>query len=209
MPSNIDQPALLPKDATMPLNFSGILELLRQDRNNAIAIQLVDALAQIYLMFGIIWKTLKFQLPQIDSIELLGTDGNAIVSINPEAITIQSPTDPTKLTLIDFNTLLIAEGSTSQSLLEATGGVAYLRLTGAFGAIDISASGAAATVVMPAGATIVIGGNQVLTNRQATVTSVSGTAGATYTATEQGMINNLKTAVNDIIARLQSMGTIA
>lgn len=193
----------------MPLNFSGILELLRQDRNSVLAVQLVDALSQIYLMFGIVWKTLKFQLPEINSIELLGTDGNAIISINPEAITIQSPTDATKLLLLDFNTVLIAEGSSSQALLEAGSGVGYLRLTGTFGAIDISVSAAAATLDMPTGGRIVIGGNQVLTNRQATVTSVSGTAGATYTATEQGMINNLKTAVNDIISRLQSMGIIA
>jgi len=209
MPSNIDQPSLLPKEAQMPLNFSGILELLRQEKNNVLAVQLVDALSQIYLMFGIIWKTLKFQLPEINSIELLGTDGNAIISINPEAITVQSPTDATKLLLLDFNTVLIAEGSSSQALLEAGGGVGYLRLTGAFGAIDISVSAAAATLDMPTGGRIVIGGNQVLTNRQATVTSVSGTAGATYTATEQGMINNLKTAVNDIISRLQGMGIIA
>jgi len=193
----------------MPLNFSGILELLRQEKNNVLAVQLVDALSQIFLMFGIIWKTLKFQLPEINSIELLGTDGNAIVSINPEGIIVQNPTDATKTLFIDYNTLLISEGTTSQALLEATGGVGYLRLTGAFGAIDISASAAAATMDMPTGARIVIGGNQVLTNRQATVTSVSGTAGATYTATEQAMINNLKTAVNDTIARLQSMGIIA
>ena len=36
----------------------------------------------------------------------------------------------------------------------------------------------------------------------------SSTAGATYTATEQGMINNLKTRVAELETRLQNLGLI-
>lgn len=43
---------------------------------------------------------------------------------------------------------------------------------------------------------------------QAAVTQVSGTAGATYTATEQGMINANKTAINDLIVKLQTLGIL-
>jgi hypothetical protein len=46
-------------------------------------------------------------------------------------------------------------------------------------------------------------------DRGASVTAVTGTAGATYTATEQAMINNLKTAVNALIERLEAHGLVA
>ena len=49
-----------------------------------------------------------------------------------------------------------------------------------------------------------IGANTVLRERLSAVSTVSGTAGGTYTSTEQNMINDLKTAVNSIIARLNS-----
>lgn len=40
-----------------------------------------------------------------------------------------------------------------------------------------------------------------------TSASVSS-AGATYTATEQGLINNTKTRLNELVARLQALGLI-
>lgn len=43
---------------------------------------------------------------------------------------------------------------------------------------------------------------------QAAVTQVSGTASGTYGATEQAMINNTKTAVNDLITKLQTLGIL-
>lgn len=43
---------------------------------------------------------------------------------------------------------------------------------------------------------------------QAAVTQVSGSAGATYGATEQSMINQNATAINDLLTKLQSIGLI-
>lgn len=40
--------------------------------------------------------------------------------------------------------------------------------------------------------------------QQTATTPVSGIAGATYTATEQAMINNLVTAVNSLITKLKN-----
>lgn len=54
-----------------------------------------------------------------------------------------------------------------------------------------------------------IGGNQVVGPRGAAVADVTGTAGAAYTATEQGMINSLKTQLNLALARLRAHGLIA
>lgn len=42
----------------------------------------------------------------------------------------------------------------------------------------------------------------------AQVTEITGTASALYTATEQGMINDLKDTVNDLIDKLQSVGIL-
>ncbi len=51
-----------------------------------------------------------------------------------------------------------------------------------------------------------IAGLQILTIRGAAVTSVSGTAGATYGAAEQAIINALVVAVNALISRLSASG---
>lgn len=48
------------------------------------------------------------------------------------------------------------------------------------------------------------GGDQVVGSRQGSITPVSGTAGAAYTATEQVIINDLVTTVNDLINKLSS-----
>jgi hypothetical protein len=44
--------------------------------------------------------------------------------------------------------------------------------------------------------------------QQALTTGTSSTAGATYTATEQAMINNLKTRVAELETKLQSLGIL-
>ena len=43
---------------------------------------------------------------------------------------------------------------------------------------------------------------------QEAVTEITATAGGTYTASEQAMINNLKTSLNDLIDKLQSVGIL-
>lgn len=43
---------------------------------------------------------------------------------------------------------------------------------------------------------------------QEAVTTVSGTADATYSSNEQTMLNDLTTAVNDLITKLQTIGII-
>lgn len=43
---------------------------------------------------------------------------------------------------------------------------------------------------------------------QTAVTSITGTADGTYSANEQTLINDLKTAVNDLILKLQNVGIL-
>jgi hypothetical protein len=49
-----------------------------------------------------------------------------------------------------------------------------------------------------------IGGNKVVGARQTAVSTITQTAGATYGATEQAMLNALKASVNDMITKLSS-----
>lgn len=61
---------------------------------------------------------------------------------------------------------------------------------------------------MPVGQPRFVNSDQSLAH-SAAIANVSGTAGGTYTATEQALITSLQTAVNGILAALRSNGTIA
>lgn len=43
---------------------------------------------------------------------------------------------------------------------------------------------------------------------QQTVAQITGTAGGTYTSTEQVIINNLKSSLNDLIQKLETIGLL-
>jgi len=43
---------------------------------------------------------------------------------------------------------------------------------------------------------------------QATITPVSGSAGGTYTGTEQALINSTKTQLNELITKLETLGLL-
>ena len=51
-------------------------------------------------------------------------------------------------------------------------------------------------------------GECVVNAPQEAITQVSGTAGATYTATEQAMFNDLKTKLNTLLTTIQTLGLI-
>lgn len=207
MPSNLDLPSIIPSDARVPLNVSALLHML-QNRQDEFAIRLSDVLRQLQYATQIIWNTLKQSFPEFETFELLGTDGNPLVSIAYENIRISSATTTAQLNL-GPNSIVIAEG-TDQLDGSVGGDSVALNLT-RNGNTDIAIQTTPGGVVisLATGAKIMFNGIQVLTDQQATVNAVSATAGATYTATEQAMINDLKAKVNDIRARLQSHGLIA
>lgn len=72
---------------------------------------------------------------------------------------------------------------------------------------DITSGGAVTEILN--GTRLFISGVGSVTTKQAAVTTVSGSAGATYTATEQGIINALVTAVNALNSRMVTHGLIA
>lgn len=51
-------------------------------------------------------------------------------------------------------------------------------------------------------------GDAVLNAPQEAVTEITQSAGATYTATEQAMLTQLKASVNDLLDKLQTLGIL-
>jgi hypothetical protein len=82
-----------------------------------------------------------------------------------------------------------------------TGGGTVLTLTDGTHTVTLNANGTVDTTV-----SYKVNGTKVVGAQGAAVSAVTGTAGGSYTSTEQTMINDLKTAVNDLINRLKSSG---
>lgn len=66
-----------------------------------------------------------------------------------------------------------------------------------------------AAVITAAQGQGILSGDKVVSGQGSAVTDVAGTAGGTYTATEQGIINDTVTAVNALLAELRTLGIIA
>lgn len=207
MPSSIDLTSLISPDARVPLNVAPLLDLLR-GRQDDFAIRLTDVLRQMQVSLELIWRTLKSEFPEYDSFELLGTDGNSVTTIGYEFISVKSLTTAAELTL-GPNSLNIQEGTDSLDASVGGDSAAVNLVRNGNADVSIQTTPSGIVIALGAGAKIMINGIQVITGQQATVAAVTGTAGATYTATEQTMINSLKTQLNLVISRLQTHGLIA
>ncbi len=106
-------------------------------------------------------------------------------------------------------------GGAERIRIETLGGVTFK--TGIFAGTDAAYDiGASATRWMNVFAKWVdaanafnVNGTQVVTSRQAAVSDVTLTAGASYGTNEQDMLNDLKRAINQILARLRTHGLIS
>lgn len=188
-----------------PINISAALDLLRT-RQDPYSVRLLDALIQFNQMFMVLWRAV--QSPDeilLDTLTAQDASGKTVTSLGPNSAqdgqlqliaggagTSTATMVPDKLTFVTPQGTLKIDASANPVVIEF-----------------VPSGGATMQIKMPTGSQVVVNANKVLTDRQATVATVAGTAGATYTATEQGIINNLVTAVNALIARLQGMGTIA
>lgn len=217
----LETTGLVNPDAPVPININQILDLL-QGRQDRFSVSLVDALRQLQLAVVVIWAAL--QSPdeiQVDS--LIVTDGTGALgtTVSEAGVTTVSGTRSGQVAPGQFQLQDTASGTTGYLLATVVHDTVVIQLDRqGTSNIIITLSPSQSTVEMPAGGQIKIGGNKVLTDRQSSVTGVSstvtGTAGATYTATEQSMINQLKTqagdcrtSINNIIAALQAMGILA
>ena len=208
MASSLDQEPLLAQDIPVPLNITAMIQFLER-RNDDFAIRLADVLRQLNGSILKIWNLLKLAPEEIEAIELYSPTGDTSTGIYPSAIFLADET--TLSNRIDISPTVINMVNANESFNVLCGGDQILMNLIRNGNLDIylTTSSAGVSINLAAGGQIKVNGLKVLTDRQATVSAVTGTAGATYGATEQAMINNLKTAVNDLISRLQGMGIIA
>lgn len=89
-----------------------------------------------------------------------------------------------------------------------TSGNGYLSVSNSGTSVQLAVDTASGFVNL-ASMELRVNGTRVVSSRGASVTTVGGTAGGTYTATEQNMLNALETAVNAVISRMQAHGLIS
>lgn len=207
MPSSLDLNSLISPDARVPLNVSSLLHLL-QNRQDEFSVRFVDVLRQMQVSLELVWRTLKSEFPEFDSIELLGPDGSALTTLGYEYLNIKSQTTSAQLTL-GPQSLTIQDGTDQFDVSVGGDSVALNLVRNGNGDISIQTTPSGIVITLGAGATISINSQQVIQGRQASVSTVAGAAGAAYTATEQAMLNACAARVNDLINRLQSHGLIA
>lgn len=207
MASNIDFGSILRPDARVPLNVSSLLHLI-QNRQDDFAIRLTDVLRQTQNSIELIWRLLKQEFPEITTIELLGPDGETKFYIGLEYLQIKSLTTAAFMSA-GPNSIGIQEDTDQFDAIVGGDSVAVNLTRNGNTDITIQTTPSGVTIALASGAKIMFNGVQVLTNQQATVNAVTLTAGATYTANEQNLINDLKAKVNDLRSRLQAHGIIA
>lgn len=107
---------------------------------------------------------------------------------------------------------ILVNGSSSSAALGVAGSMS---LTGTIATAGINVNGATGSATVAVNGSVHVEGNFVAdqmngqTLPATTVSKVTTAAPATYTATTQGIITALETAVNDLISRLQSVGIIS
>lgn len=208
MPSSLEIPPLLESDIPVPLNVAAMIQLL-ENRNDEFSIRLVDVLRQLSFSVQAIWRILKTLPPEFDDISILSPTGEVSAYFGPEALRLVSESTPGVELSATPNTLAMGDSDENISML-AGGDQSYTGWS-RNGAIEVYIQcDASGTILnLASGAEIRVNNLRVLTDRQASLAAVTGTAGATYTATEQTMINDLKATVNGLITRLQNHGIIA
>jgi len=208
MPSSLSFDPLLDPDTPVPLNVAAMIQLLEK-RNDEFSIRLTDVLRQLGNSIQTIWKILKTLPPEVDDIALFSPEGVPSTYLGPESLLLQSESDTSVQLAASPNSVSMGNSDEGISML-AGGDQAYTGWT-RNGVIEVYIQcDATGTILnLASGAEIRVNGLRVLTDRQASVAAVTGTAGATYTAAEQALINDNKTALNSLISRLQNHGIIA
>lgn len=208
MPISTNLPPLLDSDKPVPVNVAAMIQLL-ESRNDDFSVRLVDVLRQLSYAVQTIWSILKTVPPEFDDLAVLAPDGSESAYLGPETLRLVMESDPTKAFLATPTSLTMGDSDESISM-SAAADQAYAGWT-RNGSIEVYIQcDASGTILnLATGGEFRVNGLRVLTDRQGAVTAVAGTAGGTYTGTEQTMINDLKTAVNDLITKLQNHGIIA
>lgn len=178
---------LVDPNRPVPININALLDLWRK-RQDPLAVNMVKMLEQLQQAINLIWSLLQSSDEIIaDNLLLTDAKGQAATTVSDLGITTSTPAPGTKVGSLTAGSLLLADANSgansSVSLSVNTDTVDFLWVRNGGQSVRITASATGVTVDLPAGAKINIGGNQVLTDRQAATGTVSGTFGATWTAT--------------------------
>lgn len=220
----IETQGLVSPDQPVPIAINQLLDYLR-NQQSPYSIKLVSGLEQLQQAIALIWQALQSP-DEILLADLLITDpsGALAMTIGQSGIVGQETNNGTKSFSITPATLALIEaasGNEATIAMSVGTGTALVTITRLGSTVcTMQFDGAGSIIGLVTGGQVDIGGNRIITDRQAAVTTVTATtpqtAGATYTGTEQSMLGSLKAEVdqckqacNDIIARMQSHGLIS
>lgn len=202
MPIQLQIGPILASLAPAAVGIETLLQILRM-RGTREAQALADALYELQMGIASIEAILREPIPvEGDGYLLTNLRGEVTDLLERGRLVLADPAGGTPLAQVN----ILADGTPAAVLQAIVGTAIGMILANATGAL-LSLTDGAGGVQAELDATVPelrIGGQRVVGTREAAVSTITQTAGASYTATEQAMLNALKATVNDIITKLSS-----
>jgi len=202
MPIQLQIGPIIGSLAPASVGVETLLQHLR-GRGTREAQALADALYELQMGIATLEAILREVVPiEGDGILLLNERGELTDTLERGRLHIQDPAGG------GAQVDILADGTPAAVVQGQVGNGIGMILVNNTGAMLILTDNAGGTQAELDGTTaqLRIGGQQVVGTRKAAVSTVTQTAGATYTATEQAMLNAIKASLNDLINKL-SAGT--
>jgi hypothetical protein len=202
MPIQLQIGPIIGSLAPASVGVETLLQHLR-GRGTREAQALADALYELQMGIATLEAILRQVVPvEGDGILLLNERGELADTFERGRLHIQDPTGGGAQVdiLADATPAAVVQGQVGNAI-----GLLLVNNTGAMLVLTDNAGGTQAELDGIT-AQLRIGGQQVVGTRKAAVAAITQTAGATYTATEQAMMNAMKASLNDLINKL-SAGT--
>lgn len=208
----LETQGLVDPNRQVPIDINQLLDVWRQ-RRDPLGVAMVQMLEQLQIAISTVWTLLQSPDEIVaDSLQLTNPSNQLATTLSDASLTIVQPTG-TKSISVQPGSMVIADsfsganGSINLSITHDS--IDFLWVRNAGQAFRVQANSGGVTVELPAGAQIKVGGVKVLTDQQPSIGSTVGTAGATYTATEQALLNSTISITNTVVSTLRSMGIIA
>lgn len=192
------------QDERSPIDLSTLIDYLRVYPGE-FSTRLADALYQVQVGIQFLEALLREQVPlDADAIEIFNSSLELVGLLNNDGLGFT--TTGGNATLSAANGLSADKGGSSAQLYVDASYYAFLKLLHV-GGKAVTAEANASTSYVQADE-FRVAGTKVVGAQVAGPALVTGTAGATYTATEQALINTLVNTVNSLRANLISHGLI-
>lgn len=200
MPIQIQIGPVLGSLAPATVGIETLLQMLR-GRGTPEAQALADALYELQMGIATLEAILREPIPvEGEGITLTNPRGEATDYFQPGGLYLQDPAAGGASILLQADGTPAAVVQAKQNL-----SIVWILANAAGGSVLVTDNAGGVQVELDGSVPeIRINGNRVVGARQAAEAAVTQTAGGTYTATEQAMLNALKTAVNGLITKLSS-----